>query len=125
MITGIHHICIRCENEEDEKNVRRFYGEVLGMPVKRQWGGGIMFDTGCGLIEVFLNRDNVREAGAVQHFALATDDPDEVISRVRDAGFEVISEPRDVEMPTDPPFPIRVAFCTGPVGETIEIFHER
>ncbi len=29
------------------------------------------------------------------------------------------------EIPSDPPYPIRVAFCHGPSGEEIEFFSER
>lgn len=125
MITGIHHVSLRCETEEDKTRVHSFYGDVLGLPLKREWAGGAMFDTGAGLIEVFYNRPRVEEAGSVQHFALATDDVDDIIARVKAAGYEVTVEPRDGEIPSDPVFPIRMAFCVGPLGEVIEIFHER
>jgi len=125
MITGIHHVCIRCETEEDEKKVRSFYGEVLGLPVKREWDGGMMYDTGSGLIEVFFKSYSLRKDGSVQHYALGTDDVDGTIEKVRAAGYPITTEPRDVVIKSDPEFPIRIAFCTGPVGETIEIFHER
>ena len=125
MIKGIHHISIRCATPEEEQNVRKFYGEVLGLPVKREWPGGIFFDTGAGQIEVFLNRENIKGPGAVQHIALATDDVDDMVSRVKEAGFNVTVEPRDGEMPTDPVLKMRVAFCEGPVGETIEFFCEK
>ena len=125
MIKGIHHISIRCATEEEAENAKKFYTEVLGMKVKRDFGGGAMFDTGDGLIEVFYNRENIKAPGAVQHFALASDNVDEDIEKIRNAGYTVTVEPRDVVMGSEPPFPIRVAFCTGPVGETIEIFQER
>ena len=125
MIKGIHHISIRCATPEEEQNVRKFYGEVLGLSVKREWTGGIFFDTGAGQIEVFLNRENIKGPGAVQHIALATDDVDDMVSRVKEAGFNVTVEPRDGEMPTDPVLKMRVAFCEGPVGETIEFFCEK
>lgn len=32
---------------------------------------------------------------------------------------------KDVLMLSEPPFPIRVAFCKGPLGEEIEFFQER
>ena len=126
MIKGIHHVCIWCENDDDRKKVSDFYSDTLGLAVKREWDGGIMYDTGSGLIEVFFNRhDPVRTAGAVQHFALAADDVDSVIEKIRTAGYQITVEPRDAEIQSDPVFPIRVAFCIGPVGETIEIFKER
>ena len=41
------------------------------------------------------------------------------------AGYEVFMKPCDKEIPSDPPYPIRVAFCHGPLGEEIEFFSER
>lgn len=126
MIKGIHHVCLWCETEEDKQKMKDFYLGALGLSLKREWAGGAMFDTGCGLIEVFYNRENaVKTAGAVQHFALETDDVDGIIAKVKEAGYQVTVEPRDGAIPSDPVFPIRMAFCVGPVGETIEIFHER
>ena len=29
MITGVHHVCVKCRPEELEK-VQKFYGELLG-----------------------------------------------------------------------------------------------
>ena len=125
MIKGIHHVSIRCGTEETAAKVKQFYTEVLGLPIKRDFGMGAMYDTGNGLIEVFFNRDAPTEAGAVQHFALATDNVDEDIEKIRNAGYTVTVEPRDGVLGDDPPYPIRVAFWIGPVGETIELFQER
>ena len=125
MITGIHHINIRCESPEEEANTRKFYGDVLGLPVKREWAGGIFYDTGAGQIEVFLNRENIKAPGAVQHIALACDDVDSMIEKVRSAGLTVTAEPRGAAMPTEPPLRMKVAFCIGPVGETIEFFQQK
>lgn len=43
---------------------------------------------------------------------------------VRAAGYEVFVEPKDIEIASEIPFPARIAFCRGPVGEEIEFFHE-
>ena len=51
--------------------------------------------------------------------------PDGLADRIRDAGYTVFVGPRDVTIPSEPPFPIRMAFCTGPLGEEIELFAER
>ena len=37
MITGVHHVCVKCRPEELEK-VQKFYGELLGLPLVRSWG---------------------------------------------------------------------------------------
>lgn len=128
MIKGIHHVCIKCKKEEIGK-VKQFYGEVLGLPIIREWGGaepdGFMFDTGSGLVEVFTDAKEALPQGAIRHFAFAVDDADACIEKVRAAGYPVTVEPKDVVIASNPPFPIRVAFCTGPVGEEIEFFQEK
>ena len=54
MIKGIHHISMKCRPEELDK-VKSFYMGVLGMSLCREWDGGVMFDTGNGLVEIFTN----------------------------------------------------------------------
>ena len=44
---------------------------------------------------------------------------------VREAGYLITVEPKDVVIPSQPEFPVRVAFCNGPVGEEIEFFQEK
>ena len=44
---------------------------------------------------------------------------------LKDAGYEVFMEPTDKTIPSEIPYPIRVAFCYGPIGEEIEFFAER
>lgn len=125
IIKGIHHVCIKTSSQEEYDKVVVFYRDVLGLPVARTWDVGIMFDTGCGLIEVFSNAKNPLEQGAIRHFAFATDDVDACVKAVQDAGYEVFMGPKDIEIPSTPSFPARVAFCFGPVGEEIEFFEER
>ncbi len=48
-----------------------------------------------------------------------------MIDKVRAAGYEVIVEPNDKVIMSDPEYPIRMAFCFGPLGEQIEFFSER
>lgn len=128
LVQGIHHVCIKCKSDELEK-VRDFYSGVLGLPEVRSWGRdrteGLMFDTGAGLIEVFTNAGEKLPQGAVRHFALCTNDVDGCVEAVRNAGYTVTVEPKDVVIPSQAPFPARVAFVIGPVGEEIEFFCER
>ena len=44
---------------------------------------------------------------------------------VREAGYEVFIEPRDIVIASEPPFPARIAFCRGPLQEEIEFFQEK
>ena len=117
------HTTLRCG--EEYKNVAEFYGDILGLSVARKWDGGIMFDTGDGIIEVFEDGESPLPQGNIRHFAFAAEDVDACDSAVRKAGYEVFVEPKDIEIQSDPRFPARIAFCHGPLGEEIEFFCEK
>lgn len=127
MINGLHHISMKCSKGEQYTQAVRFYHEILELKIARVWGDekapdGIMFDTGSGLIEIFTNTTEEAELGIIRQFALETDDVDECAAAVRNAGYEVFVEPKDITIPSDPPYNARMAFCFGPLGEQIEFF---
>ena len=128
LIQGIHHVCIKCTKDEIAK-VKHFYGELLGLPILRSWGKpeleGFMFETGAGLVEVFTNASEELSQGSIRHFAFKTSNVDKCIQIVRDSGYKVTVEPKDIVIASNPAFPARVAFCIGPVGEEIEFFEEK
>lgn len=124
MIKGIHHISMKCLPEELVQ-VKDFYISVLGLKIIREWADGIMIDTGNGFIEIFTNADGEHRLGSIRHLALLTDDVDGIIDSVRTAGYEVIVEPNDKVILSNPEYPIRMAFCIGPLGEQVEFFCER
>lgn len=125
MIMGIHHVSLKCASTQDYRQARDFYLGVLGLSVRREWAEGVMIDTGGGLIEIFCNGAGERRKGAVRHFALQTDDVDEMAEKIKAAGYAVFIEPNDIVIPSEPPYPARMAFCIGPLGEEIELFQER
>ena len=129
MIHGIYHVALKCRGEAEFEKTVAFYRDLLGMPVVRSWGAGtgrgIMLDCGGGLLEIFANATDAPGKGALRHIAFATDDPDDCIAAVRRAGYTVIEESHDITIPAATPFPARIAFCKGPVGETIEFFCEK
>ena len=125
MIKGIHHISMKCGTDEELRKVKEFYIDILGLKICREWDGGLMINTGNGLIEIFTNAEGEHRLGAIRHFALLTDQVDELTEKVKAAGYEVIVEPNDRVIPSDPELPIRMAFCFGPLGEQIEFFWER
>lgn len=125
MVKGIHHIAMKCNTKEEYFQVIVFYCEVLGLTIYREWEAGMLLDTGNGYIEVFNNEANPMRRGVLQHVALATDDVDDLVKRVKNAGYEVFVEPNDKVIPSTPELPIRMAFCYGPLGEEIEFFCER
>ena len=124
MIKGLHHISMKCGTEKEFEEAKDFYTGLLGFKVVRQWPEGIMLDFGNGMLELFSNGQGVRELGAIRHIAFATDDVDGIASKVKEAGYEVFIEPKDIVIRSDPEFRARMAFCFGPLGEQIEFFME-
>ena len=125
MIKGIHHISMKCGSEEELCRVKEFYITLLGLRICREWPDGLMIDTGNGLIEIFTNAEGEHRVGAIRHVALLTDDVDGTVEKVKAAGYEVIVEPNDRIIPSEPECSIRMAFCFGPLGEQIEFFCEK
>ena len=125
MIKGIHHFSMKCGNTEDMRKVKEFYINLLGLKIIREWSDGIMIDTGNGLIEIFTNAEGEHRLGSIRHIALLTDNVDEIVDKVKAGGYEVIVEPNDKIIESDPPYHIRMAFCFGPLGEQIEFFCEK
>lgn len=125
---GFHHVAMRTADMEASV---RFYTEALGFTPRITWRDGgqhaVMLDTGDGACLEIFSGGSGRPAGegAILHFALRTADVDAAIERARAAGAEVTMEPQDLDIPSDPPTPVRIAFCKGPDSEIIELFHER
>ena len=124
MIRGIHHVSMKCGTPEEFASALAFYCGLLGMKAVRQWPEGVLIDTGAGLIEIFRTGEGIKRKGAIRHLALSVDDADGYAARIRDAGYTVFLGPKDLVVPSDPPLRARIAFCTGPLGEEIELFSE-
>lgn len=125
MIKGIHHVAFKYETQEQYNEMIYFYHELLELPILRKWDTGIHLDCFNSCIEIFLDGTKLAGEGCIRHFAFGTDHVDEIVEKVRDAGYKVIVEPKDVDMKTDPVFPIRIAFIEGPLHESIELFCEK
>lgn len=125
LVSGIHHVALKCSSAAEFEAEKHFYGDVLGLKKVREWKVGVMFDTGDGIIEIFNNADDRLPTGTIRHFAFAADDVDTCAAAVRAAGYEVFIGPVDREIPSEPALPIRIAFCYGPLGEEIEFFRVR
>lgn len=124
LINGIHHVSMKTSSADEYNKVVAFYKDVLGLSVAREWGGGIMFKTGSGLIEIFANGSEHLEKGTIRHFAFAVNDVDLCAKTVSTAGYEVFMGPKDIVIPSSPELKARMAFCYGPLGEEIEFFQE-
>ena len=128
---GVHHIAIKCAGREHFERTMHFYHTLLGMPVVREWSSAeglpcAMVDIGGGSkMEIFANAPDVLPQGTLRHLAFAVNSVDECVATVRTAGYEITIEPTDICIQSNPPYPARIAFCIGPVGEEIEFFEEK
>ena len=119
LIKGIHHISMKCSNNEIDK-VLYFYRDILELDVCNEWDTGIMIDTGSGIIEIFHNGE-VSPKGTIRHFALSVTDTKSLTERVRNAGYDVITEPKEICLSH---LKAIISFVKGPIGEEIEFFQE-
>lgn len=128
-VKGIHHVALKCAGYDEYQRVLRFYRDILGLPVFREWGEGdgsaAMLGCEAGRIELFAAGGGAASQGAIRHFAFDVADADECCRRVQAAGYTVFDGPRDIVIPSDPPYPARIAFCRGPLGEEIEFFQAK
>ena len=128
LICGIHHVALKCDGTAEFEKTLHFYQDIFGLEPVRSWGegenAGAMLSTGDGLLEIFASGRKLPQ-GAIRHFALRTERVDDCVAAVRAAGYPITVEPKDIVIASNPPFPARIAFCTGPVGEEIEFFQER
>lgn len=125
---GFHHVAMTVNDFEVSV---KFYTEVLGFKRTISWGEGdkraIMLDSGDGsCLEIFAGGDgDKRPEGTFKHLALRTADCRAVFERVKALGMEITVEPKDVELQSNPPTPVTIAFFKGPDGEIIELFENR
>lgn len=124
---GFHHISMQVR---DLDTSIKFYTKGLGFKLRLEWGSGdrqtVLLDTGDGnYLEISPGEsDAFNPKGVIRHFAFRSDDCDKVIEAARAAGAEVTVEPRNVVLSSNPPTPVRIAFCKGPDGEVIEFFQD-
>ena len=125
IINGIHHVSMKCYTQNEYERVVDFYHNILELPIARTWKDGIMFAVGDNLIEVFTNGQGETQRGIIRHVAFATTDVEACVAKVKDAGYEVFLGPKDIQIPSEPVFEAKMAFCYGPLGEEIEFFEEK
>lgn len=126
MIKGVHHIAVKPTAEQYRETVD-FYTKLLGMEVKKSWGDPerpcLMVSCGDNTCMEILGSDSeIPAGGPLAHIAFATDKVDEIIEKVRAAGYQVTNEPMDGNLGG---MDIRIAFFYGPTNEHIELFWEK
>lgn len=131
-LEGFHHAAMRARDFDASV---AFYREGLGMTPAISWGQGdgraVMLDAGGGgHVEVFAGGTSRPPRGkndpepALLHLAFRTRSCDASFARAVAAGAAVAAEPKTLTIPSDPPKTVRIAFVTGPDGETIEFFQD-
>jgi len=123
---GLHHVSIKVRDFDATVTL---YIEGFGFTKNLAWTmdngeRAILLDMGNGaFLEVFSGGPAAPQpTGLFAHIALASDNCEADFQRALAAGAVVESEPTDVTLPTDPPTPIRIAFCKGFDGELVEFF---
>lgn len=125
---GSHHIAVQARDWEASL---RLYRDVLGMPIVEQWGTPprmiALLDMGDGshieLVGPTAGVDYEQAANtapALLHIALATTDTRAATEHVRQAGYEVSVEPKELQLTAT--LRVTIAFFKGPGGELIEFF---
>jgi len=124
---GAHHVTIQARNWEDSLHL---YRDVLGMIPTAEFGPPdrriVLLDMGDGShIELIEPTPDTPLPGSaatndpIVHIGLASTDARAAAEHVRDAGFEITVEPKDVDLNG---LNVTVAFFKGPSGEVIEFF---
>jgi lactoylglutathione lyase len=110
---------------EDLEKTKQFYGELLGLELKNEFGTYIEFDTGSTILSM-NTRENVREltdlpipegfkTEQTMELGFVTDDVEGTIEKARQAGVRVLVEP------VKKPWGQTVAYMEDPDGHYIEI----
>lgn len=124
---GAHHIAVQTRDWEASL---RLYRDVLGMALVAEFGSPerkiILLDMGDGShMELFEPTSKTPAPGEpagndpITHIALATTDARAATEHVRQAGYEITVEPKDVQLGA---LSVTIAFFRGPNGESIEFF---
>ena len=127
LLQGVHHVCLKAQGSQPYERAKKFYLETLGFTLVREWGEGdgrgCMIQLGNCLMELMANGVPEQDAqGMYRHIAFAAEDVDAALEAAKAAGCPVVMEPSERNLGGN--YPIRIAFCTGPLGEEIEFFHE-
>ena len=126
---GFHHVAL---HSSDFEKSYKFYTEGLGFTEYRRWKAAngrtiVLLDAGGGaMIELFSDGAErtcfEEQAGLYIHLALRVKDSRAAFARALEYGAEVKMEPKDMELPSEPPIPATISLVKGPDGEEVEFF---
>jgi len=123
----MHHVALQTRDWDASL---RLYCEVLGMNIVAEFGSPerkiVLVDMGDGShLELFQpttstpRGETTPNEHPLMHIAIATTDTRAAIERVRQAGFPVTMEPKDLSLAG---MNVTIAFFKGPNGEVLEFF---
>jgi len=124
-VKGVHHISLKSHDAAEYEAVKKFYTEVMALSVCREWAGGCMLSAGNTILELVASGAVAGDTGVINHLAFLVDSVDEALAAVAEAGCQPFIGPKDICIPSEPPYPARIAFIRGPMNEQIELFEER
>jgi len=124
---GLHHVAVQARDWQESL---KLYRDVLGMEIVAEFGTPerkiLLLDAGDGAhIELFQPTAESPAPGSesandpLTHVALAAADARAATERVRQAGYEITVEPKDVDLGG---LQVTIAFFIGPCGEVLEFF---
>jgi len=126
---SFHHAALQVS--DFEKSLK-FYTEGLGFTLFRKWTAGTgktlaLIDMGSKeYFELFSDGEkrthDDAEAGSFLHLALRVKDTKAAYARAIEYGASPLTEPKHVDIPSDPVLPVSLSFVKGPDGEQIEFF---
>lgn len=117
-IRVMDYVILLCQNLPEMK---RFYHEVMGFPVYRDWGDWYEMRVGSTLLTLRLRGRDYDGAGAAGAnvqlaFRVAPDAVDQCYQELVAHGVEIIEEPKDKD------FGHRTLFFKDPEGNILEIY---
>lgn len=135
---GLHHVAMSIQDRDVYDRTVKFYHEVLGLPVLRQWTKATrhitMLDFGNTILEIVFGAEG-SGTGTIAHMAVnvsAPEDVDKMLERCLAAGCradrpatsaEVLTEREDGQKDGGT-IHLRNGFCIGHAGELIEFYCE-
>lgn len=131
MIKGIHHIAIDAKDFDKSCD---FYRDCLGLKQVLAWTTSsgvrvVMLDGGNGCCVELFERpsyDSPHEGnyGGLCHLAFQVTDCAGMLEKARAWGAEVTKEPVELTLGSEKKGNVRIAFCQGPDGESVEFYQE-
>jgi glyoxylase I family protein len=125
-VTGLHHVSLSMPPEDYAKTLC-FYRDFLGLEMICEAALPApdplaMLTLGNTILELVPDGSGGASSGVLNHIALATDDVDGLLEKVRAAGYEITMDPAEFMLPHG--VAIRIAFFAGPAGESVELLCE-